>query len=116
MLAGIRDFLLIPTPADAPLFTRLLGDGSHWGIRVRYGTQPEPRGSAQALLIAEEFIARDRVCLVLGDNLFYGHGLPQQLSTAAARESGATVFAYYVRDPERYGVVEFDAAGRAIGL
>jgi glucose-1-phosphate thymidylyltransferase len=116
MLAGIRDFLLISTPADAPLFARLLGDGSHWGVRVRYATQSEPRGIAEALLIAEEYIGGDPVCLVLGDNLFYGHGLPQQLCKAAARQSGATVFAYYVRDPERYGVVEFDGAGRAIGL
>ena len=116
MLAGIRDMLLISTPEDGPLFSRLLGDGSQWGIRMRYATQSAPRGIAEALLIAEEFIARDPVCLILGDNLFYGHGLPEQLRHAAAREQGATVFAYYVRDPERYGVVEFDATGRAIGL
>ena len=116
MLAGLRDILLISTPEDSPLFTRLLGDGSQWGIRLRYATQAEPKGIAQALLIAEEFIAGDPVCLILGDNLFYGHGLPEQLRLAAAQERGATVFAYYVRDPERYGVVEFDADGRAIAL
>jgi glucose-1-phosphate thymidylyltransferase len=116
MLAGIRDVLLISTPEDAPLFSRLLGDGSQWGIRIQYATQTAPKGIAQALLIAEEFIAGESVCLILGDNLFYGHGLPEQLRLAAAQERGATVFAYYVRDPERYGVVEFDASGRAIGL
>jgi glucose-1-phosphate thymidylyltransferase len=116
MLAGIRDILLIATPQDQPLFERLLGDGSQWGIRLRYATQPQPEGIAQALLIAEAFIGRQPVCLVLGDNLFYGHGFPEQLRSAAASERGATVFAYYVRDPERYGVIEFDAAGRAIGL
>ena len=116
MLAGIREVLLISTPDDAPLFQRLLGDGSQWGMRIAYAVQREPRGIAQALLIAESFIGTDPVCLVLGDNLFYGHGLPEQLHAAAARASGATVFAYYVRDPERYGVVEFDATGRAVGL
>ncbi len=116
MLAGIREVLLISTPEDAPLFRRLLGDGSQWGLTVRYAMQPEPRGIAQALIIAEQFIGGDGVCLVLGDNLFYGHGLPEQLRAAAAQAAGATVFAYYVRDPERYGVVEFDAAGRAVGL
>jgi glucose-1-phosphate thymidylyltransferase len=116
MLAGIRDVLLIVTPQDRPLFERLLEDGSQWGIKVSYATQPRPAGIAQALLIGEEFIASEPVCLVLGDNLFYGHGFPEQLRQATARQSGATVFAYYVRDPERYGVVEFDATGRAIGL
>ena len=116
MLAGIRDIMLISTPEDAPLFSRLLGDGAQWGIHMSYATQTAPRGIAEALLIAEEFMANDPVCLVLGDNLFYGHGLPEQLRHAAAREQGATVFAYYVRDPERYGVVEFDAGGRAVGL
>lgn len=116
MLAGIRDILLISTREDEPLFARLLGDGSQWGIRMRYATQAEPRGIAQALLIGEEFIANESVCLVLGDNLFYGHGLPEKLQHAATQQRGATVFAYYVRDPERYGVVEFDASGRAIGL
>ncbi len=116
MLAGLRDILLISTPEDSPLFSRLLGDGSQWGIRIRYATQAEPKGIAQALLIAEDFIAGEPVCLILGDNLFYGQGLPEQLRQAAAQVRGATVFAYYVRDPERYGVVEFDAEGRAIGL
>jgi glucose-1-phosphate thymidylyltransferase len=116
MLAGIREMLLISTPDDLPLFQRLLGDGSQWGIRLRYAPQPEPRGIAQALLIGEQFIGAQPVCLVLGDNLFYGHGLPEQLRAAAARARGATVFAYYVRDPQRYGVVEFDADGRAVGL
>jgi len=116
MLAGVREVLLISTREDGPLFERLLGDGAQWGIRVRYAVQPEPRGIAQALLIGAEFIGSDPVCLVLGDNLFYGHGLPEQLRAAAARDRGATVFAYYVRDPERYGVVEFDASGRAVGL
>ena len=116
MLAGIRDVLLISTPQDGPLFERLLGDGSQWGIRIRYAIQPEPRGIAQALLIGADFIGADAVSLVLGDNLFYGHGLPEQLRAAAARDRGATVFAYHVRDPERYGVVEFDAGGRAVGL
>jgi len=116
MLAGIREVLVISTPDDAPLFRRLLGDGSQWGIGVRYAVQPEPRGIAEALVIAAPFIAGDSVCLVLGDNLFYGHRLPEQLRAAAAHTHGATVFAYYVRDPGRYGVVEFDAAGRATGL
>jgi glucose-1-phosphate thymidylyltransferase len=116
MLAGIREVLVISTPDDAPLFRRLLGDGSQWGMAISYAVQPEPRGIAQALLIGRQFIGADPVSLVLGDNLFYGHGLPQQLRAAAAHADGATVFAYYVREPERYGVVEFDAAGRAIGL
>jgi glucose-1-phosphate thymidylyltransferase len=116
MLAGIREVLLISTVQDEPLFKRLLGDGSQWGLKLRYATQAEPRGIAQALLIGADFIAGEPVCLVLGDNLFYGHGLPVQLRSAAARTRGATVFAYYVRDPERYGVVQFDAAGRAIDL
>jgi glucose-1-phosphate thymidylyltransferase len=116
MLAGIRDILLIATPQDRPLFERLLGDGSQWGIRLRYATQPSPGGIAQALVIGEPFIASEPVCLVLGDNLFYGHGFPEQLREAGSRKQGATVFAYYVRDPERYGVVEFDTTGRAIGL
>ena len=116
MLAGIRDILLISTREDGPLFARLLGDGSQWGIRVSYATQAEPKGIAEALLIAAQFIDGGPVCLVLGDNLFYGHGLPEQLRSAATRAGGATVFAYHVRDPERYGVVEFDSNGRAVGL
>jgi glucose-1-phosphate thymidylyltransferase len=116
MLAGIREVLVISAPDDGPLFRRLLGDGSQWGIAVHYAVQPAPRGIAEALLIGQQFIGGDPVCLVLGDNLFYGHGLPEQLRAAAAHARGATVFAYYVREPGRYGVVEFDAAGRAIGL
>src|SRR5207253_983365 len=116
MLAGIREALLISTPDDRPLFQRLLGDGAQWGIRVQYAVQREPRGIAEALLIGADFIGADPVCLILGDNLFYGHGLPEQLRTAAAGGAEATVFAYHVRDPERYGVVEFDAGGRVIDL
>jgi glucose-1-phosphate thymidylyltransferase len=116
MLTGIRDILVVTTPDDRLLFERLLGDGEQWGIRIRYAIQREPGGIAQAILIGEEFIADESVCLVLGDNLFYGHGLPLQLQRAAAQDTGATVFAYFVRDPERYGVVEFDATGRAVGI
>jgi glucose-1-phosphate thymidylyltransferase len=116
MLAGIRDILLITTPEDQESFRRLLGDGSWCGLNLSYAAQPKPEGLAQAFLIGREFVGGDRVALVLGDNIFYGHGLPEDLRAAAARETGATVFAYQVRDPERYGVVEFDAAGRAISL
>jgi glucose-1-phosphate thymidylyltransferase len=116
MMAGIRDILLVSTPEDGPLFQRLLGDGSQWGIHMNYALQPQPRGIAQALVIGADFMQGEPVCLVLGDNLFYGHGLPEQLRAAAARTAGATVFAYYVRDPERYGVVEFDDTGNAVGL
>jgi glucose-1-phosphate thymidylyltransferase len=116
MLAGIRDIEIITTPDEAPLFRRLLGDGSQWGIRLAWAEQPSPGGLAEAFLIGEPFIGGDSVCLVLGDNIFYGQGLAKRLQAVAARERGATVFAYWVRDPERYGVVEFDAAGRAISL
>ena len=116
MLAGIRDILLISTPEDLPLFERLLGDGAQWGLSLSYAEQPRPEGLAQAFLIGKRFVGRERVALVLGDNIFYGHGLPEQLKAAARRDSGATVFAYRVRDPERYGVVSFDAAGRAVSL
>lgn len=116
MLAGIRDILLITTPDDEPLFRRILSDGSQWGLTIEYRSQLSPAGIAEALLIGEPFIGGESVALILGDNVFYGHGLPEQLRTAAARDEGATVFAYFVRDPERYGVVEFDADGRAIGL
>ncbi len=116
LLAGIRDILLITTPQDAPSFVRLLGDGSQWGLSLSYAVQPSPDGLAQAFIIGREFVGSDRVCLALGDNLFFGHGLPGLLAQAAARETGATVFGYHVKDPERYGVVEFDATQRAINL
>ncbi|HXW23834.1 MAG TPA: glucose-1-phosphate thymidylyltransferase RfbA [Xanthobacteraceae bacterium] len=113
MLAGIRDILVITTPDDRPQFERLLGDGTQWGIRLAYAVQPKPEGLAQAFLIGADFIGKDRVALVLGDNIFFGDGLPAVLQRAAAREAGATIFAYQVRDPERYGVVSFDDKGRA---
>lgn len=113
MLAGIRDILIITTPSDRSQFERLLGDGSQWGIRLQYAVQEKPEGLAQAFLIGADFIQGDRVALVLGDNLFFGHGLQDLLHSAAHREVGATVFAYQVRDPERYGVVAFDSAARA---
>lgn len=116
MLAGIRQILVITTPEDQPGFQRLLGDGSGLGLELGYAVQPRPEGLAQAFLIGREFIGKDRVALALGDNLFYGHGLPRILQAAGAREQGATVFAYRVRDPERYGVVEFDPALRAVSI
>jgi glucose-1-phosphate thymidylyltransferase len=116
MLAGIRDILVITTPEDANAFERLLGDGSQWGIGLSYAVQPEPKGLAQAFTIGEEFIGDDLAALILGDNIFYGHGMPVQLERAAQQEQGATVFAYHVSDPERYGVVNFDSDGRALGI
>ncbi|NMF99804.1 glucose-1-phosphate thymidylyltransferase RfbA [Aromatoleum toluolicum] len=116
MLAGIRDILIISTPQDTPRFEQLLGDGSRWGLRLQYAVQPSPDGLAQAFLIGEEFIAGSSSALVLGDNLFYGHELADDLRQAGQRAHGATVFAYPVNDPERYGVVEFDAAGHAISI
>jgi len=116
MLAGIRDVLVISTPQDTPRFQELLGDGARWGMRLRYAVQPRPEGIAQAFRIGREFVGAERVALVLGDNLFYGHDLTVLLRDAAARERGATVFAYPVKDPERYGVVEFDEAGRALSI
>ncbi len=116
MLAGIRDILVISTPQDTPRFEQLLGDGSRWGIRLQYAVQPSPDGLAQAFLIGEDFLAGAPSALVLGDNLFYGHDLAGELRAASSRAVGATVFAYPVHDPERYGVVEFDAAGHAVSL
>jgi glucose-1-phosphate thymidylyltransferase len=116
MLAGIRDVLIINTPHEQALFRHLLGDGSRWGMRVEYAVQPSPDGLAQAYLIGREFLAGQPSCLVLGDNIFYGHGLVELLKQANARQHGATVFGYWVRDPERYGVAEFDASGKVIGL
>jgi glucose-1-phosphate thymidylyltransferase len=116
MLAGIRDILVITTPQDASAFCALLGHGQQWGVSLSYAEQPTPGGLAEAFLIGEPFIAGDRVCLILGDNVFYGHGLARRLQSVAGRERGATVFGYWVRDPERYGVVELDGDGRAVSL
>ncbi|MDV1374546.1 glucose-1-phosphate thymidylyltransferase RfbA [Citrobacter freundii] len=116
MLAGIRDILIISTPQDTPRFEQLLGDGSQWGLNLQYKVQPSPDGLAQAFILGEEFIGEDDCALVLGDNIFYGHDLQKQLEVAAGKSGGATVFAYHVQDPERYGVVEFDAEGTAISL
>jgi len=116
MMAGIRDILIISTPQDTPRFEQLLGDGSAWGLNLQYAVQPSPEGLAQAFIIGRDFVGKDPSALVLGDNVFYGHDFQKQLENASRRTEGASVFAYHVRDPERYGVVEFDAQGRAISL
>ncbi|MBI5209632.1 MAG: glucose-1-phosphate thymidylyltransferase RfbA [Elusimicrobia bacterium] len=116
MLAGVRDILIISTPKDLPRFVDLFGDGSQLGLAMSYAAQPKPKGIAQALVIGERFIAKEPVWLILGDNLFFGHGLPELLGRAAKENTGATVFGYYVSDPERYGVVDFDAQGRALSI
>ncbi len=116
MLAGIRDILVISTPQDLPRFRELLGTGEQWGLRLDYAPQPRPEGLAQAFVIGRSFVGKDRVALVLGDNIFHGHGLPEHLRAAAGRKKGATVFAYYVRDPERYGVVELGTGNRVLSI
>jgi glucose-1-phosphate thymidylyltransferase len=116
MLAGIRDILLISTPHDLPNFKKILGDGSQWGIQLSYAEQPSPDGLAQAFIIGDQFIGKDPACLILGDNIFYGSGLSKMLQKTSQETSGATVFGYYVNDPERYGVAEFDKDGRVVSL
>jgi len=116
MLAGIKEILIISTPADLPLYKQLLGNGSQWGISLEYAEQPRPEGLAQAFIIAREFINGGPVCLILGDNIFYGHGLAESLQIAAGQESGATIFGYRVRDPQRYGVIEFDKSGKVMSI
>ena len=116
MLAGIREVLIINTPHEQELFRKLLGDGSQWGMKIEYAVQPSPDGLAQAYVIGREFVGGQPSCLVLGDNIFYGHGLTELLKNAAAQDHGATVFGYWVKDPQRYGVAEFDASGKVVGL
>ena len=116
MLSGIRDILIITTPEDNAQFKRLLNDGSQWGINIQYAEQPKPEGLAQAFIIGEQFIGSDPVCLILGDNVFFGHGFPEDVSEATHIKKGATIFGYFVRDPQRYGVVQFDSNGKVLGI
>ena len=116
MLAGIREILIISTPEDLPRFQELLGDVSQWGLSFSFAEQPHPEGLAHAFIIGREFVGKDNVCLILGDNIFYGHGLPERLRDAYSRKEGATVFGYWVKDPERYGVVSFDEGGKAVDI
>jgi glucose-1-phosphate thymidylyltransferase len=116
MLSGIRDILVISTPEDLPRFKDLLGDGSQWGLQFSYAEQPRPEGLAQAFIIGKEFIGKDNACLILGDNIFYGHGLPEILRKATEVDTGGLVFGYWVKDPERYGVVEFDGSGKVLSI
>jgi glucose-1-phosphate thymidylyltransferase len=116
MLAGLQDILIISTPHDLPLYQELMADGSQWGLRFSYAEQPRPEGLAQAFIIGKDFIGNDSACLILGDNIFYGHGLPEQLRKAVLRKDGATVFGYWVKDPERYGVVKLDKNSRAVNI
>jgi glucose-1-phosphate thymidylyltransferase len=116
MLAGIREILIISTPIDLPLYKKVLGDGSQWGIRLEYAEQPKPEGLAQAFIIGKKFLAGSPACLILGDNIFYGHGLVESLKKAVGSENDATIFGYWVKDPERYGVIEFDKAGKVISI
>jgi len=116
MLAGIKEILVISTPTDLPMYKKVLGDGSQWGIRLEYAEQPRPEGLAQAFIIGKNFLAGSPACLILGDNIFYGHGLVDSLKKAVSSETGATIFGYWVRDPQRYGVIEFDKAGKVISI
>ena len=116
MLAGIKEILVISTPTDLPMYKKVLGDGSQWGIRLEYAEQPRPEGLAQAFIIGKKFLVGSPVCLILGDNIFYGHGLVDSLKKAVSNETGATIFGYWVRDPQRYGVIEFDKAGTVISI
>jgi glucose-1-phosphate thymidylyltransferase len=116
MLAGIKEILVISTPTDLPMYKKVLGDGSQWGIRLEYAEQPRPEGLAQAFIIGKKFLAGSPACLILGDNIFYGHGLVDSLKKAVSNETGATIFGYWVRDPQRYGVIEFDKAGTVISI
>jgi glucose-1-phosphate thymidylyltransferase len=116
MLGGIKEILVISTPTDLPMYKKVLGDGSQWGIRIEYAEQPRPEGLAQAFIIGKKFLAGSPACLILGDNIFYGHGLVDSLKKAVSNQAGATIFGYWVRDPQRYGVIEFDKAGKVISI